>query len=115
MGIQNLSKSLVLVGLRKEPEASVELENINEIVSKQCDFDVIVDFSILQIIRSSSISNLLVLRNLVSGSGHRLILYSVSFLVKCVFRVAGLNEVFEFADDKHTAVDALNSSSESVN
>lgn len=115
MPIEKLSENVILIVLPKEPHLSDELKDINEMISKRCDCDVIVDFSIVQIFTSVSISNLMVLRNLLNGCGHRLILCSVLFLTKCIFRVAGLNEVFDFVDDKHAALEALNSASEPVN
>ncbi len=106
MGIKNLSKDVLLVVLpSKSPKITHELKAVNETVSRnKGDRDVIIDFSRVEIINSANISNLLILHNLLQNSGHRLILCNVATVTKCIFVVAGLNEIFEFADDKPKAL-----------
>ena len=105
MGIKNLSKDVLLVELpSKSPKIAAELKAVNEAVSKRGDCDVIVDFSRVEIINSSNISNLLILRNMQIGCGRRLILCNVATVTKCIFVVAGLNEVFDFAKDITSAM-----------
>jgi len=107
MGIQNISENAVLVLLPPEPEIAEQLTAVNEILSKRRDLDVIIDFSRVDILTSANISNLLVLYNWLHGRGQRLVLYNVSVLTKGIFTVAGLDPVFEFADDKSAALAAL--------
>ena len=108
MGIQNLSEDVLVVELpSKEPEIADELKTANETVSNERNCDVIVDFSGVEIITSSSISNLLILRNLLSEHERRLILCNVAVVTKCIFTVAGLNDVFEFVNDQPTALAAV--------
>ncbi len=110
MGIQNLSEDVIIVELPSEgSEIADELKAVNEIVSDRCDCDVIVDFSRVEIITSSNISNLLILRSLLQDCGHQLILCNVATMTKCIFVVAGLNEIFIFVDDKSTALEAVQS------
>ncbi len=105
MGIKNLSKDVLLVELSsKGPKIAHELKVVNETVSKKGNHDVIIDFSRVEIINSLNISNLLILHNLLQNSGHRLILCNVATVTKCIFVVAGLNEVFEFVDDQPAAL-----------
>lgn len=105
MGIKNLSKDVLLVELpSKSLKIAAELKAVNEAVSKNSDCDVIIDFSRVEIINSSNISNLLILHNIQAGCGHRVILCSVATVTKCIFVVAGLNEVFEFAKDVDSAM-----------
>ena len=106
MGMKNnLSKDVLLVELpSKSPKITNELKACNEAVSKKGDRDVIIDFSRVEIINSANISNLLILYNLLQNSGHRLILCNVATVTKCIFVVAGLNEVFEFVDDQPAAL-----------
>ena len=106
MGIKNLSKDVLLVVLpSKGPKIAHELKAVNETVSKKKgNQDVVIDFSRVEIINSSNISNLLILHNLLQNSGHRLILCNVATVTKCIFVVAGLSEVFEFVDDKPMAL-----------
>ncbi len=105
MGIKNLSKDVLFVELpSKGPKIAHELKAVNEAVSKKGNHDVIIDFSRVEIINSLNISNLLILHNLLQNSGHRLILCNVATVTKCIFVVAGLNEIFEFVDDQPTAL-----------
>ncbi|MBA7710332.1 hypothetical protein ES703_119274 [subsurface metagenome] len=106
MGIENLSKGVV-VTLPVESEVIVrELKNVNEMVSSGDGCDVVIDFSNVKILNSSSISNLMILRELLHERGRRLILCSVSPSIMSVFTVADLDKVFEFVDDKQTALAA---------
>lgn len=105
MGIKNLSKDVLLVELPSQsPQIAHELKAVNEAISKKDNRDVIIDFTGVEIINSANISNLLILYNLLQKSGHRLVLCNVATVTKCIFVVAGLNEVFEFADDIPSAL-----------
>lgn len=105
MGIKNLSKDVLLVELpSKSPKIAHEFKSVNEVVSKNGNCDVIIDFSRVEIINSANISNMLILHNMLKNSGHRLILCNVATVTKCIFVVAGLNEVFNFADDQSKAL-----------
>jgi len=108
MGIQNFSENVLLVDLPfKEPRIAEELKNINEIVSNRNDCDVIVDFFRVEIINSSSLGNLIILRDILGEYGRQLILCNVATVTKYIFKVAGLNELFEFVDDKSAALSAI--------
>jgi anti-anti-sigma factor len=108
MGIQNLSEDVLFVDLPLENlQIGNELKNLNEAVVTKEDCDVVIDFSKVEIITSSDISNLLTLRTLLREHKRRLVLCSVSTLTKGIFTVAGLDAVFEFADDKDTALAAI--------
>jgi anti-anti-sigma factor len=105
MGIKNLSKDALLVELpSKSPKIANQLKAVNETVSKNGTCDVIIDFHRVEIINSANISNLLILRNMVQNSGHRLIFCNVATVTKCIFVVAGLNDIFEFVDDRSKAM-----------
>ncbi len=106
MGIENLSKGVV-VTLPVESEVIVrELKNVNQMVSGGDGCDVVIDFSNVEILHSSSISNLMILRELLHERGCQLILCSGSPSIMSVFTVAGLDKLFEFVDDKQTALAA---------
>jgi len=105
MGIQNFSEDVILVELPfKEPQIADELKAVNEFVGSKPDLDVIIDFSRVEIITSSSIGNLIILRNLLHERGRRLILCNMASVTKCIFVVAGLKDIFEFVDDKSAAL-----------
>ncbi len=109
MGIKNLLKDVLLVVLpSKNPKITNELKAVNEAVSKKKGKrDVIIDFSRVEIMNSSNISNLLILHNLLQNSGHQLIFCNVATVTKCIFVVAGLDKVFDFTDDQPAALMAV--------
>ena len=107
MEILSLSNDVLLVTLPVQQGWCNELTAVNQIIADKGDYDVIVDFTEVQIMVSLILGKLIELNKLVHKSGHRLILCNVSFLSKCVFRVAGLRSSFEFADDKYAASAAI--------
>jgi len=110
MNIQHPSEDLIVVQLPfKDLQIADELKAVNETVGDNPDCDVIIDFSRVEVITSSSLSNLLILRSLLAEHERRLVLCNVSVITKCVFRVAGFDEAFEFADDRPAAVAAVGS------
>jgi len=107
MGIQNWSETVVLVDLPAEPQIGDELKTVTEIVCDKGDIDVVIDFSSVDIITSSSISALLKLRKLLTDCERRLVFCNVPAATKGVFTVTGINEIFEFVDDKFIALASL--------
>jgi anti-anti-sigma regulatory factor len=108
MGVHNLLDNLIYVELPFDGVQIIDdLKALNETVSKKNDCDVIVDFSKVEIINSSNISNLLILRGLLEDKGRKLILCNVCTITKCIFVVAGLAEIFTFIEDKTAALEAV--------
>jgi anti-anti-sigma factor len=107
MGIQDWSDDIILVDLPSEPEMGDELKTVTEMVRDRGDCEVVIDFSNVDIITSSSISKLLKLRKLLADCGHRLVFCSVAAATKGIFTVTGLDGIFEFADDKFVALAGL--------
>jgi len=107
MEIQNWSEDIILVELHREPQMKDELRTVTDIVYDRGDCDVILDFSNVDIITSSSLSKLLRLRQLLIDSGHRLVFCSVPELTRNAFKVTGLEGIFELVDDRTTASAAL--------
>jgi len=107
MGIQNWSEEIILVDLPQEPEIGDELNTVTGIVRDRGDCDVVIDFSRVDIVTSSSLSKLLKLRKLMTDCGHRLVFCSVAAATKGIFTVTGLDGIFEIADDKFVALAGL--------
>ena len=107
MGIDHSSHGILTVNLPPEPEMRSELEIVAEVVRDGAGCDVIVDFSSADIVTSSSISKLLKLNKLLGDCGHRLVLCNVATATKGIFKVAGLDAVFEFAPDQSTALASI--------
>ena len=108
MGIKNLSKNVLMVDLPpKEPQIGNELKNLNETVLSNNDCDVVIDFFRVEVITSSNIGNLMILRNLLEEHGHQLIFCNVAVMTKYIFTVTGLDKVFTFVEDRSAALSAL--------
>jgi stage II sporulation protein AA (anti-sigma F factor antagonist) len=107
MTIRNLSDNVILVVLPMDPKLRDELAAVNELVSNEGTRHVILDFSHVEILTSSSISNLMLLHNLLSERGRELILCAVSPPTKGIFRTAGLDAVFHFANSQSAALTAI--------
>ncbi len=107
MGIQNWSEDIILVDLPQEPELGDELKTVTEAVRDRGDCEVVIDFSDVDIITSSSLSKLLKLRKLVGDCGHRLVFCSVAPATKGIFTITGLDGIFEMVDDKFVALASL--------
>jgi anti-anti-sigma factor len=110
MGIQNFSKNVIFVDLPSNvSQIGDELKNLNETVSVRTDCDVVIDFFRVEILTSSSLGNLMILRNLLQEHGRQLVLCNVAVMTKYIFTVAGLDKVFEFVDDRAAAMAAIES------
>ncbi len=84
-----------------------ELKTVTEIVRDRGNYDVVVDFSRVDIVTSSSLSKLLKLRKLLADCGRRLVFCSVAPATRGIFTVTGLEGVFELVDDKFVALATL--------
>lgn len=107
MGIQNLSERIVLANLPPEPLLNDELKHVTEIVRERGDCDVVVDFSRVDIVTSSSLSKLLKLRELLLDCEHRLVLCSVATATKSIFAVTALEGIFDITEDRFAALAVL--------
>ena len=107
MGIQNWSENIVLVDLPAEPSMSDELKTVSDIVKDRGDCDVVMDFSNIDIITSSSLSKLLKLRKQLLDWNHQLIFCNVAPATKGIFSVTGLEGIFRVVEDKFVALAGL--------
>lgn len=108
MGIQNISENVIFVDLPCDTlQMEKELNTLNETVISNSNCDVVIDFFRVELITSANISNLLILRKLLEEHGRRLILCSVAVMTKYIFTVSGLDNAFEFVDDRAAALSAL--------
>ena len=107
MGIQDWSEDIILVDLPQEPDVGEELKTVTEMVRDRGDCDVVIDFSGVDIVTSSSLSKMLKLRKMLTDCGHQLVFCSVAPATRGIFMVTGLDGIFEFADDKFVALAGL--------
>jgi anti-anti-sigma factor len=106
MGIQNWSETIILINLATEPQMGEELQTVVDLVRRRCR-DVVVDFSEVDIITSSSIAKLLKLRKALIDGNHRLVLSGMKARTRSIFTVTGLDVVFEFVEDQFLALAGL--------
>ena len=107
MGIQNWSENIVLVDLPAEPQLGDELKAVADIIKERGDCDVVMDFSGIDIISSSSLSKLLKLRKQLTDGGRQLVFCNVAPATKGIFAVTGLEGIFKVVDDKFIALAGL--------
>ena len=107
MGIQDWSEDTILVDLPQEPEMGNELETIMGMVHDRGGCEVVIDFSDVDIITSSSLSKLLKLRKILDDFDHKLTLCSVAAATKGIFMITGLDCFFEFADNKSEVLSSI--------
>lgn len=100
MPIETCTEDMVVVKLPPEPQMRMELDSAMEMAGGQGNYDMVVDFSAVDIVTSSSLSRLLKLRKLLIDRGRRLVLFGLAPNTKGVFTVTRLDSVFEFTDDK---------------
>jgi len=111
MGVQNWSDNVVLVELPAEPRMKDEIQSVTEIAYDKHDCDVIMDFSSVDIVTSTSLVGLLILCELLTNCGNKLVLCNVSVSTRGIFAVTGLEGIFEFVDDKFVALASLQATS----
>ena len=108
MGIQDITENVVLADVTTEPTLNEELKNVTEVVRERGDCDVVIDFSKVDIVTSSSLSKLLKLRKLLMDCNRRLVLCCVAKATRAIFSVTALDDVFEMVDDQFAALASLN-------
>ena len=107
MGIQNWSDEIILVDLQQEPQMGEELNTVVGMVRDRGNCDVVIDFSSIDIVTSSSLSKLLKLRKLLADCSHKLVFCNVAPATKGIFSVTGLDGIFEIVEDKFIALASL--------
>ncbi len=107
MGIQDLAENVILVDAPAEPGLNEELKNTTEVVRERGNCDVVIDFSHVDIVTSSSLSKLLKLRKLLIDCDHRLVLCNVAAATKGIFSITALDGIFEMVEDQFAALASL--------
>jgi len=107
MAIQDLSDHALLITLPRETQHSAELEIITRLIARDVNRDIVVDFSLVQMMPSATICRLIVLQRLLNAAGRRLVLCSVPMNIAGIFSRVGLNNVFWFAHDQWAALRRL--------
>jgi len=107
MCVENWPENVVLAHLPRELQKHAELQTTIDGARKTGDFDVVVDFSDVDIVGSPTFSRLLELRSVLRESGHRLVLCNVAPATKSVFAATELERLFDFAENEAAALTTL--------
>ena len=106
MWIENLKDKtfVIYIAVSREPELQRELEIINKIVHGRSDCNVIISLANIEMLTSSSLGRLISLHNSLSEKNCKLILCRLNLPTKGIFVTAGLNKLFDFAEDVFAAM-----------
>jgi anti-anti-sigma factor len=104
MSIHRWSQDVMLVNLPGESEDQNELQAVIAVVRDRGDCDVVIDFSHVDVVGGACLTGLLEVRRLLTACGHKLTLCSVAPATRGVFTIAGLEDLFEFAEDRFAAL-----------
>jgi len=114
MGIQNFSEDVLLITLPEQPQHGQEIEIVHKLLSDSVDFDVLVDFSKVEILTSESVCGLMILDKLLRGSGRKLVFFNLPSAIKQIFVRTGLLSVFDLADDEFDALQHIQDKNSSM-
>ena len=104
MSIHRWSEDVILVDLPGELEKHNELQTVIGMLRGGSDCDVVIDFSRVDVVGGACLARLLKIQRLVNECGHKLTLCSVAPSIRGVFTIARLDDLFEFAEDRFTAL-----------
>jgi len=108
MAIQDLSENTLLVEALPAPSFNEELARVIDVLRERNECcDVIIDFSHVDIVTSSSLSKLLKLRKVLTDSSRSLVLCCIARATKGIFSVTALDSIFTLVPDKAAAVSKL--------
>jgi anti-anti-sigma factor len=107
--VENLASDIVVFELQREPQMNGELQVVIDTTSQRPDCNVILDFTNVDIITSSSLTKLLKLRQTLLAAGRQMVLCSIHPFTKSAFEVTGLDGVFALAADRPSGVVILRS------
>ena len=107
MSIQRWSENVILVDLPGEPERHDELQTVIGMLRAGDDCDVVVDFSHVDAVRGTCLADLLDLQGLAEEGGHKVTLCRVAPAIRGLLTIARLDDLFEFAEDRFTALASL--------
>jgi len=113
--MQYLSQHVLLVTLPRQPQLANDLEIAMRMSRPQSTRDVIVDFSLVGIMPSGTLSELMNLERQLSNAGRQLILCAVPGNIRRIFTQVGLGGLFQFAQDQFVALHSFDSSRCSYN
>ena len=107
MPIDRISQELLVVTFSDRRRLNDELKAVNNMVRKGSDCHVFINLRGVEMMNSTNLCNLIILRRSLNRMGRKLILYNASLPIKCLFTVTGLRGIFKFTEDRDEAIEAL--------
>jgi anti-anti-sigma regulatory factor len=104
MSIQRWSEDVILVDLPADLTTHNGLQTVIAMLHAGGTRDVVVDFSHVRVVGGAWLTQLQRIQRLVNQGGHKLILCDVAPSTKGVFTIAHIDDLFEFAKDRFTAL-----------
>ena len=104
MSIQRWSKDVILVDLPEDLRKYNGLQTIIAMLRDEIACDVVVDFSHVQVVGGAWLTQLQKIQKLANEGGRKLILCDVAPKTRGVFTIARIEDLFEFAEDRFTAL-----------
>lgn len=111
MATSNLTEQVLLITLPSHPQASSDIQRATRKITARTPRHVIIDFSQVQIISSSTVSELLIIENHLHELNRRLILCCVPAKIQALLISVGLQSLFQIANDSLEAFEMLESCS----
>jgi anti-anti-sigma factor len=106
MPIEKWSDQVSVIHLADDPQFTDDLTAIEQLAATQKSAAVL-DFSGVDMITSSNIARLLLLRKRMKGSEGRLVLCNLNTQLWGALLVTGLDQIFDFSDNVTTALATL--------
>jgi anti-anti-sigma regulatory factor len=112
MPVHNLSEEIFQVSLSTEPQLGGELRTLNTTIRSGDDRDAVIDFACVEMLTSESICDLMILNKTLHEVGRRLVMYNVPAVIMSIFERTGLDQIFEFAESRIVALEAVQGQNE---
>ncbi len=104
MNIYRWSEDVILVDLPEGLDKHHELQTVLAMLRHGDACDVVVDFSRVRVVGGAWLAQLRNIQKLANESGHRLTLCGLAPSLRGIFTIAHLDDLFEFAEDRFTAL-----------
>jgi anti-anti-sigma regulatory factor len=102
--MQRWSEEVLLVDLPEDLEKRHELQTVIALLRAGVACDVVVDFSQVQVFGGAWLAQLQKIQRLAQESGHKLTLCGLAPATRGIFTIAHIDDLFEFAADRFTAL-----------
>ena len=100
MKIENIASDIIVFSVRGEPNLGDELQAIAKMIAGDINSHIIIDFAGVDIIRSSSLTLLLKLRQALIARGLQTVLCGLHNLTQSILEITDLNTIFTVVSDR---------------